>query len=70
MRAWPIRLRASGDRASNSSQAAARAWGSRGGTTRPVSPTIEAESPTSVTTHGTPQAMASPTARGKASLDG
>jgi len=32
-----------------------------------VSPTIQAESPTSVTTHGTPQAIASPTAFGKPS---
>ena len=37
------------------------------GTTRPVSPTIYAESPTSVTTHGTPQAIASPNTLGKAS---
>src|SRR5262245_22101294 len=31
------------------------------GTTHTVSPTINAESPTSVTPHGTPQAIASPT---------
>ena len=44
--------------------ALARASGSRRGTTLPVSPTIRAESPTSVTAQGTPQAMDSPTTLG------
>ena len=39
------------------------------GTTRPVSPTITAESPTSVTTQGMPQAIASPTAEWKGLAD-
>ena len=65
---WPCRVRASGDRRNASRQAAASSWGRRDGTTQPVSPTIAAESPTSVTTQGTPHAIASPTTRGKASL--
>src|ERR671921_305454 len=59
--ARPSQALSSGPTASSSYQASARAAGSLGGTTRPVSSTIEAESPTSVTAQGTPQAIASPT---------
>src|SRR5215213_5563594 len=65
--AMPSRALAYGPTVSSSCQASARAAGSLGGTTRPVSPTIEAESQTSVTTQGIPQAMASPTISGHAS---
>jgi len=49
------------------SKPSARALGLLGGTTTPVSPTIQDESPTSVTTQGTPIAMASPMTFGKPS---
>src|SRR5215475_13375311 len=43
----------------NALHPAAKASGLRAGTTMPVSPTTNAESPTSVTTHGTAHAIAS-----------
>ena len=49
------------------SQAVASASGSLGGTTFPVLPIINAESPMSVATQGMPQAIASPITIGKAS---
>ena len=49
--------------------AAARAGMSPDRTTRPVSPTMAAESPTSVTTQGIPQAIASPSTFGNPSLN-
>ena len=45
----------------------ASAGGSRGGTMTPHSPRISAESPLSVATHGTPQAIASASTLGKPS---
>src|SRR6267154_5304716 len=51
-------------RSANAANADANRSGFRGGTTTPVSPTTSAESPTSVTTHGTPHAIASATAFG------
>src|SRR5256714_3188227 len=56
--ARPNRARISGSTRRSSSQASASAAGARGGTISPVAPTIAAESPTSVATQGTPQAMA------------
>src|SRR6185437_11437301 len=49
------------------STAAANASGSRGATTVPHAPTMRAQSPTSVTTHGRPQAIASAITFGKLS---
>ena len=54
--------RCSHGRSSSLVQAVASASGQCEGTICPVLPTMIAESPTSVTTHGTPQAMASPMA--------
>ena len=54
-------------RSTMSSQAPARALGSRGGTITPTSPRIRVASPTSVETQGTPQAMASAKTLGKPS---
>src|SRR5438105_3757468 len=54
-------------RISISCHALAKASGSREPTMTPVSPTMCAESPTSVATQGTPQAIASPITLGKPS---
>src|ERR1017187_7146329 len=60
--------RSPSDSPASKSIASASALGSHLGTTIPVSPTIRAESPASVTTQGAPQAMASATEFGKPSL--
>src|SRR5690606_10828160 len=52
---------------SAATSASAKARLSLGGTTHPVSPTMNAASPTSVVTHGVPQAMASASTLGNAS---
>src|SRR5713101_3417547 len=57
----PNTNRRCGESAISSRQALAKACGSLGGTILPVSPTSSAESPTSVTTQGTPHAIASAT---------
>ncbi len=57
--ASPMLDRRECDMRSKELHASASAAGSPEGTTMPVSPTIDRESPTSVTTQGTPQAIAS-----------
>ena len=61
----PSRRRSSSPMSNSRARPPPAPAGSRRGTTRPVSPTSRAESPTSVTAHGTPQAIASPTVFGK-----
>src|SRR5205809_6981442 len=65
--ARPRPSRPVGPNSNNSSQPAASAFASRVGTTRPVLLSIHAESPTSVTTQGTADDIASPTITGKLS---